>query len=142
MTIKKVGLITLVLFLALGVLFELARFVVLFGKLFSWFRGVRITTEAQLRATAKSAKNGPDKRGRTKACSAAKSLINTMHRLLTRLRADQGTDPASKKHATPIVMIEVACFLFAQQLFQRFSAGHSWLSIPKKASPEALRLWN
>ncbi|TDG92923.1 hypothetical protein C5L29_000263 [Lactiplantibacillus pentosus] len=35
MTIKKVGLITLVLFLALGVLFELARFVVLFGKLFS-----------------------------------------------------------------------------------------------------------
>ncbi len=35
MTIKKVGLITLVLVLALGVLFELARFVVLLGKLFS-----------------------------------------------------------------------------------------------------------
>ncbi len=35
MTIKKVGLITLVLVLALGVLFELARFVVLLGKLLS-----------------------------------------------------------------------------------------------------------
>lgn len=119
MTIKKVGLITLVLVLALGVLFELARFVVLLGKLFSWFRGVRITTEAQLRATAKYAKSGPDKRGHTKVCSAAKSLINTMPQTVNTTARRSKNRPSVKKIATPIVMIEVASFC----LLGSFSSG-------------------